>query len=137
MLLGQPGYAIGEPELREAGNLLRNEAERERDRAALPVAVDAKAAEALGQIRHVELACDVEVLSLGGRALCDDREDGFEVRVGQEAFLHRSKSPVNTGHRRRRDLQVHIAAANLDQACEKAVQVHGRPAPIGRPSDAL
>ena len=32
VLIGEPGYAFGEPELREAWNLLRDEAECERDR---------------------------------------------------------------------------------------------------------
>ena len=69
VLVGQPGHAVGEAEFREARNLLRDETECERDRAALPVAVDAEAAEALGQIGRVELARDVEVLALGGRPL--------------------------------------------------------------------
>ena len=90
-------HAVGEAEPREARDLLRDEAECERDRAALPVAVDAEAAEALGQIGRVELAGDVEVLALGGRPLGDEGQHGLEVRLGQEAFLHRSREPRQRG----------------------------------------
>jgi hypothetical protein len=137
VLVGEAAHSVRETELREARNLLRDEAEGERDRASLPIAVHAEAPEPLGQIGRVELGRDVEVLALGGCPLGDQGQHGLEVRLGQEAFLHRSQRPVDTGHRRRGDLQVHIAPAELDQACEKAVQVHGRPAPIGRPPNAL
>ncbi len=132
VLLGEAAHPVRKAELREARDLLRDEAEGERDRAALAIAVHAEAAQALGEVRRVELARGIEMLTLGGSPLGHEREHGLEVGLGQEAFLHGSQSPVDTGHRRRSDLQVHVAAAELDQTCEKAVQVHGRPAPIGR-----
>ncbi len=137
MLLGEAANAVGQAELREARDLLGNEAEGERDRAALAIAVDAETSEPFGQVGRVELARGVEVLSLGRCPLRDDREHRLEVGLGQKPFFHGSQGPVDTGHRRRGDLQVHIAAAELYEACEKAVQVHGRPAPIGRPFSAL
>jgi hypothetical protein len=82
MLLGQVFHALWQAELVEAGNLLGDEAKGKRDRAALPVAVDTEAAQALGHVGRVELSVRVEALALGRGELGHGLDDRLEVTLG-------------------------------------------------------
>ena len=65
LLLGEPGNAGREVEISEAGDLVRDHAEGERDRAALPEAVHAEAREPGRRVGEVEVAALVEELRAG------------------------------------------------------------------------
>ena len=59
-LLGECGDALRKPEVREARNLGRDHAERERDRSPLAEAVDAEAREAGRRVGEIELTGGIE-----------------------------------------------------------------------------
>ncbi len=105
------------PELVETGHLARNQAERERDLAALPERVHAEARQAGGLVRGVELARvaeGCEPLRIGG---ADPLEELFEPRrVERRPAFERAQVPVAANDRRLADLQVEVARAVLDGA---------------------
>ena len=125
VLLGELLDARRQVELLEARHGLRDDAEGERGRAALPVGVDAEAREVAVLVRDVEVAGVVEVLELLGRAAADDLEHRGERRVVERRHVrHRVQVAVEPADRRLADLQVDVAGAELDGAREESVEIH-------------
>ncbi len=101
VLLGELLDADRQAQLLEARHGLRDDAEGERDGAALAVRVDAEAGQVAVLVRDVEVARVVEVLKPLGRAGADDLEHALEVGVvrapGQPSSTPRSPSRRTTG----------------------------------------
>ena len=89
LLVREPSDAGGKMELVEARDLVRDDAKRERDRTALPEAVDAEARETRLRVGEVEVAGLEEALASvrdGCRDLC---EHGLELGVAEKAEVDR------------------------------------------------
>ena len=125
MLLGELLHAGRKAQLLEARHRLRDDAEGERGRAALPVGVDAEARQVAVLVGDVEVAVVVEELEALRRAGADDLERGREVGVaqGRPAF-EGAELAVASDDRRLAELQVDVAGAELDGAREQSVQIH-------------
>ena len=132
VLAGEALHARRQAERLEARDLDRDDAERERDRAALAEAVDAEAP-AVDGVRDVEVAARVEVGAAGRIAPRDDVEHALEVRIRERRdAVEGEEVAVVAKDRRLADLQVDVAGVQADRAAEERVQVHGCPHPIGR-----
>ena len=119
--------------------MLRDDAERERDRPALPEGVDAEARQALVLVGDIEVAGLVEAVALVRRGFGDLLQHRLEV-AGAELLLpvewrHRA---VAAQDRRLADLEMDVARAEVDAALEDGVQVHGAVGGcIGSPAKGL
>ena len=134
MLFGEPLHAGRQVELLEVRHGLRDDAEGERDGAALAVRVDAEARQVAVLVGDVEVAGVVEVLELLGRAAADASSrtasraassSGWASAIGVEIA-------VDPADRRLADLQVDVGGAELDGTQEKTVQIHRLDRGIGR-----
>ena len=128
--------ALRQPQLLEARNLLGDEAEGERDRAPLPVAVDAEAADAVDHVGRVQLSVCVEALALRRCELGDER-----MRVSRSLSVSsRSSSGISSPSTRAIAGEATLRCRSLPPSSmssrEKSVQIHGALAPIGGPSEA-
>ena len=128
MLLGEPTDSLREPELVEVRNLRGDDAEGERDRAALAKAVDAEAWEPVGRVGDVELTRLVEVRELRRRQIGDEREGCLEVAVVERRLVRdQAELAVPPHHRRLADFEMDIARAEFHGARQDSVQVHEGP----------
>ena len=140
-LVGQTGHATGEStvlvrelldagrkaELLEARHAPRDVPEGEGDRTALAEAVDPEASESLGDRCGVEVSGRVEALALRRRPLRDLGDELVERLVVEDSLAdERRQRGVDANHRRRVDLQMEVAAPDLDHVGEQGVEVHGR-----------
>ena len=125
LLLGKARDPPGKAQLLEAGDVLRDDAERERGRAALAKAVDPEAREVLGGIGEVELAMLVKGGALGRDELRERSEDRVEVDLGDRwAAVEQGQRAVATHDGGTADLEMDVARAELDGAPQHGVQFH-------------
>ena len=127
-----------EPQVVEARHVPRDDAERERDRAALAEDVDAEARKPVARVRDVELARVEERLELRRRDRGDALERRLEVVVRERRDpLDGAERAVATDDRRLADLEVDVARAELDGCPQGEIEVHGARPCIGRRSVCL
>ena len=125
VLLGEPLHARRQVELLEARHLAGDDAEGERDVAALAEGVDAEARQALGGVGDVEVAGLVERLQPLGSDPRHGLECGEQVLLVQRrALVERRDRAVATQHRRLVQLEVDVARAEFNGAPEEGIQVH-------------
>ena len=138
MLVRQSLHARGKPERLEAGHVLGNDPEGERDRAALAKAVDAEARKAGARVSGVELTRLRKGLEPRRRLGADLRECRLEIGFVQcGPALQRSELAVVAQDRGPTDLQVDVACARLDGALEEDIQIHGSALSIGSDRQGL
>ena len=95
VLVREPGDAGRHAQLLEARDVARDDAERERDRAALAVDVDAEAGQPVGRVGDVEVAALVELAHPLGRDAGDRLERREQVLLVQRRALgERRDRPV-------------------------------------------
>ena len=125
VLAGEAADAGRQAQLLEARHVARDDAEGERDGAALAEGVDAEARQALGRVGEVEVAALVERPQPLRRDAGDRLERGEQVLLVRAAGTRRAaRSRRPTQHRRLVHLQVDVARAELDGAAEEGIQVH-------------
>jgi hypothetical protein len=125
VLAREPADTGREVQLLEARHVLGDDAERERDRAALAEGVDAEARQPVGRVSDVEVAALVEGAEPLGRHSGDRLERAEQVgRPERRALREWRDRTVATQHRRLVQLQVDVARAELDGAPEEGIQVH-------------
>ena len=109
------------------GDLVRDHAERERDRAALPESVHAEARKPRRGVREVEVAGLVEELPPPRHRDGDLVEHGLELGVAEGAEAgRRSELAVDAQDGRLPDLQVDVAGAGRDGMPKHVVEIHGQ-----------
>ena len=112
----------------EVRDLARDDAEGDRDRAALAEAVDAEPRQAGRRVGAVELSRLEERLQPLRRLGADLLEGELEVALGQLGLAFEfAQVPVPAYDRRPLDLQVDIAGAKLDGAPEHEFEIHRQP----------
>src|SRR5688572_24810789 len=117
MLADEPSHTRRQYELLEGGRLVRDAAKHERDGAALPVPVDAKA-RAGRRIRDVELTCLEESLASPRRRGADLVDDGGQVGFGEPRLVERLEPPVAANARRAAHLEVKVTRLRIDRSGE-------------------
>ena len=118
-------HARRQGERLEGRDGLRNDAERERDRAALAEAVDAEARQIAGLVGDVELAVGAEGLEALRHGFRHAPQDGFELGDGQRGRAFQDvERAVTAQDGRAADLEVHVARAQFDRAGKKEVEIH-------------
>ena len=123
-LLGEPRHARRQAELREVRDLARDDAERERRRAALAEAVDAEPRQRGVREGDVEVAGLVEEVAPLRRDLRHLVEHVLEVGLGQRGrALHLLEVTVESEDRRLPELEVDVARAALDGAREEVDEI--------------
>ena len=133
MLVGELLDAGRKAQLLEARHGLRDHAEGERDRAALPVGVDAEPRQIAVLVGDVEVARVAEKLEPLRRAGPDDLEHGLQVGVRQRrALVESAELAVAPEHGRLAELQVDVAGAEVDGTREETVEIHAARTKIGR-----
>ena len=124
VLLGEPLDAGRHVELVEARDATGDDAERERDRAALPEGVDAEARPG-GLVRGVELAGLAERRQPVRHGSCRALEHRLELPGTERVDIaHRLDAAVDAQHRRAAKLQMQVARAGFDSAAPELVDVH-------------
>src|SRR5690349_13512346 len=119
MLLGQAPDARRQREIREIRNLARDDSERDRDRAALPEAVDAEAREPFRRVGAVELSGLEERLQTLRRLGADLLERQLEISLGELCLaIEFAQAAVAANDRRPFHLEVDIAGAEFNGAAE-------------------
>ena len=127
VLVGEPTDAGRQAQLLETRDVARDDAERERDRAALPIDVDAEARQPVGGVRNVEVSGLVELLETLRYDARNRLDSGEQVLLIQRrAVVERRDGAVATQHRGLVQLQVDIARAEVNGAPEEGIQVHKR-----------
>ena len=125
VLVGHRLDARGHPQVLEARHVLGDDAERERDRAALAKGVDAETREIPARVGDVELSGLVEGFAPRGRQLRDDRERSFEVGLRERRVVgERRQLPVAAHDGELAHLQVDIARALFHGTPKDRIQLH-------------
>ena len=125
VLLGQLLDAGGQAQALEVGNLVGDDAERERDLAALAERVDAEARQAVGLVGGVELTGLVEGGEPRPRRGADEREHLLERgRIEHRPTCERLELAVAADDRRPAGLEVDVARVGVDDAAKQVVQIH-------------
>ena len=115
VLLGEALDPGRKPQRLEARHLARDDAERERDVAALAERVDAEARQAGPLVGRVELAGLLEGREPRRRVGADLPQDLLEpLRIERRPVLERLEVAVEADDRRLPDLQVDVARAEVD-----------------------
>ncbi len=126
MLAREPLHTCRQPQLVEVRDLARDHAERERDGAALPEAVDTEARQLGLRVGDVEVARLLEHLAPTRRDHGHGVQDGFEIRLGQRWMLDDLlEVAVHAHDGRLAELQVDIGGAHVDGAPQQRVEFHG------------
>jgi hypothetical protein len=138
VLLGEAADARREFQLLEARHLLRDDAERERGRAALSETVHAEPREVAALVRDVEVAVLAEVLEPLRHACRNAPKHGLEVVVGEvRVDIERHQRPVVPKHGRPPHLQVDVGGAEGNGAVQESIEIHLGPSPIGSAARVL
>ena len=128
VLVGEPLHPRREAQLLHRRNLLGDDAEGERDVAALAEAVDAEARQVGALVGDVEIAALLELRVPLRLHLRDALEVSVQVVLGQvRRILHRPERTVAPQHRRAAEFQVDVAGAEFDGARKEGVEFHDTP----------
>src|SRR5712691_9016150 len=118
-------HAFRQAQLLEGRHVLRNDAERERDRAALAERVDAEAREILALVRDIEITGLLELADLERGRRANRLEHRLQGEIVERRFaLHRGERAVAPKDRRLADLEMDVARAEFDGTPEQGIQVH-------------
>jgi hypothetical protein len=124
VIRGELLHAEGQRERLEARDFFRDDAERERDRAALAEAVDAEAGLLRVGERHVQLARAPELVQLRREVLRQTLDDPGEIlRTERGPPVQHAELAVAANDRGLAELEVDVRAAKLDDALQKLVEI--------------